>query len=101
MPYELHTTTSFERAFKKLPGSVQTFVKDQVFVLETDPLSGQPLKQSFRHLRSLHMKHNNIHYRVVYRVNDVAKVVVLHYVATRENFYAEVRRLQLKKGRSV
>lgn len=98
MKYELQVTPSFERSFKKLPSSVRTFVKQQVFGLEVNPLLGKPLKNQFRLFRSLHLKLNNISYRVVYTVNDSKQVIDLHYVATRENFYSELRRLRFSKS---
>lgn len=98
MPYELRVTTSFERAFKKLPKQVQHYIRANVFVLEDQPFLGEVLKGELHFLRSFHLKLNNTHYRVVYLVDEKLHAIDLHYVGTRENFYAEVRRLGLKKA---
>lgn len=98
MKYELRTTPSFERAVKKLPKQVQQFVKDKIFVLEDQPYLGEQLQAELRFLRSFHLKINNTHYRVVYTVDEQQQGIDLHYVGTRENFYAEVKRLGLKKA---
>jgi mRNA-degrading endonuclease RelE of RelBE toxin-antitoxin system len=96
MSYELRTTGSFERAFKKLPPQIRETIRTQLFFLEDNPRLGEQLKGKFRFLWSLHVKLENTEYRVVYRVKDREQVVELHYVASRENFYKEVERLQLK-----
>lgn len=97
MPYELRVTTSFGRAFKKLPKQVQQFIRANIFILEDQPLLGEPLKGELHFLRSFHLKLNNTHYRVVYRADEKLQAIDLHYVGTRENFYAEVRRLGVKQ----
>jgi addiction module RelE/StbE family toxin len=93
----VYAAQCFERAFKKLPAQVQTFVKNKLFALEEQPHLDEPLQGKFRFLRSLHLKLENTVYRVVYRVNEESREIDLYYVASRENFYAELRRLNLKK----
>jgi mRNA-degrading endonuclease RelE of RelBE toxin-antitoxin system len=96
MSYEIRTTGSFERAFKKLPPQIREVVKKQIFRLEDNPRSGEQLRGKFRFLYSLHIKLENTEYRVVYTVKEHEQRIELHYVASRENFYKEVSRLQLK-----
>jgi len=96
MRYELLTTGTFERAYKKIPSHIAKEIKKQVFLLEDNPRLGEQLKGKFRFLWSLHIKLVNTEYRVVYTVKDREQVIELHYVASRENFYKEVQRLQLQ-----
>jgi mRNA-degrading endonuclease RelE of RelBE toxin-antitoxin system len=97
MKYTLYAENSFQRSLKKLPSQVIRHIRELVLQLAEDPRLGEPLRGEFRALWSLHTTCNGTSYRVVYSINDRAKEIVVHYVASRENFYAEVRRLQPKK----
>ena len=96
MKYELRTTKSFERSFKKLPRQVFTHIEKEVFKLESNPESGEPLKGEFKGVYSLHTKLRRTHYRVAYSINNKTHQIDLLYVASRENFYQQLRRLKLK-----
>lgn len=98
MKYELRVTKSFERVFRKLPKQVQQQIKSEIFILEDQPYLGESLRGELRFLRSFHLKLNNVHYRVVYKVDEKQRIIDLHYAGVRENFYTKVGHLRLKKA---
>ena len=96
--YTLYLTQPFERAWKKLPPQVRERIQPELLTLEQQPQRGARLEGKFRFLYALHLKVANTQYRVVYQINQASGEIYLYYVASRENFYAELRRLNLKKG---
>lgn len=96
MKYKLVTVRSFEKSFKKFPPNVRTHIKEKVFDLENDPNSGSRLTGAYRDLWSLHTKFKGTEYRVLYTITDTRKEVTLIYTSSRENFYREISRLNLK-----
>jgi mRNA-degrading endonuclease RelE of RelBE toxin-antitoxin system len=98
MSYELFTTPSGQRSLRKLPRNVREYLFEELQVLKTDPLTGEQLKGALRSLRSFHTKLNNTHYRVAYEVKSKDQSIVVWYAATRETFYAELQRLNLKRS---
>ena len=96
MNYTLYADTSFSRSLKKLSPQTIEHIQTVVLHLQTRPRLGEQLKGKFRFLWSLHTKLNNTDYRIVYTINDRKREIMVHYVATRENFYEEIKRLQLK-----
>jgi mRNA-degrading endonuclease RelE of RelBE toxin-antitoxin system len=96
--YTVYLTKPFERVFKKLPLQVQEHIEKQLFKLEIQPQLGSRLEGKSRFLHSFHLKFANVQYRVIYQINGERAEIYLHYVATRENFCAELERLHLKKN---
>lgn len=96
--YTLYLTKRFERAFRKLPPQVRVYIRQELLALERQPQLGARLEGKFRFLHSLHLKFENTGYRVVYQINEARGEIYLYYVASRENFYAELQRLHLKKS---
>jgi mRNA-degrading endonuclease RelE of RelBE toxin-antitoxin system len=92
MPYKLYTTPRFERAFKKFPPHIQTFLKAESLQLADQPTLGKRLQGRLSHLYSLHASYKGTHYRVVYTMNTDEQFIDLIYAATRENFYKEVEK---------
>ncbi len=98
MKYALQTVRSFDKSFQKLSSVAQTHIQNLVFQLEDNPRLGKPLKGYQNFLWSLHTRVSKTDYRIVYTIDEKAQAVVLFYVASRENFYTEVKRLKLKIG---
>ena len=96
MRYKLFTTRRFERSFKKLPPAIQKHLKSEVFKLETNPKLGKQLRNKLSRFRSIHTIQTGTHYRVLYKVDEKNKYIDLLYAGTRENFYKEAARANLK-----
>jgi mRNA-degrading endonuclease RelE of RelBE toxin-antitoxin system len=95
-PYTLLLPPTGRRALKKLPKPVQKQLLQKALALQTDPLQGAPLQGPFRFLRCLHLRLHKADYRIAYEVLPHKAQIVLHYIASRENFYQQLDRLNLK-----
>jgi mRNA-degrading endonuclease RelE of RelBE toxin-antitoxin system len=96
MSYTLVTVPAARQGLKKLPKPVREYLIQALEVLKENPHQGEPLERPWQAFRSFHTKYNNVSYRVIYEVDRLQKLIILHYAATRENFYKELRRLRLK-----
>lgn len=96
MEYQIFTTTSGQRSLRKLPRQVKKPLLKEIQKLTGNPRLGEQLVREFRFLRSLHFKHANVHYRVVYEVHGKTKEVAIRYADNRENFYKKLRQMKLK-----
>ncbi len=94
MAYELVTTPAARRALKKLPRDVRIHLIDILQNATPDPLHSPTLKAPWRFLRSFHTRYKNTDYRVAYEVKD--QQIIVHYAASRENFYRTLRQLRLR-----
>lgn len=84
------------KSFKKLPESVREALKIELLKLENAPEThGKKLKGAYSKYYSLHCKHKNIEYRIIYSIYPDVEEVVIFYAASRENFYKELDRLRL------
>ncbi len=94
MVYELVTTPAARRALKKLPRDVRAHLIDILQNATQDPLHSPALKAPWYFLRSLHTRYKNTDYRVAYEVKN--QQIIIHYAASRENFYRTLRQLRLR-----
>lgn len=98
MEYNLFTTPSGSRSLKRLNSDVKRRLLKALQALRSNPQLGQQLEGEFRFLRSFHTRLAGADYRVAYELDTQERAVIIHYAATRENFYKELRRLPLKKA---
>lgn len=98
MPYEVSVTKRAEKELKKLPPQIRRHVITETLKLAENPHLGEQLKGKFRAFRSLHLKIQNVQYRVVYEIKDSHNVIYVYAVGTRENFYIRLERKNLKKA---
>jgi addiction module RelE/StbE family toxin len=96
MPYALFTTPQAAKTFHKFPSHIRQDLIEETMKLSEQPLLGEPLKGQFRSFRSLHIKLSNVQYRVVYEVDEGKKVIYIHAVGTRQNFYIRLQRMKPK-----
>ena len=73
----------FEREFKRLPREVKTRLDDAIRSLAENPYLGKPLRGALAGLRSLRVGD----YRVIYRVNEEERTVILLCVGHRRRIY--------------
>lgn len=91
--YRRVITPSAKRALKKLPRSVRQDLMRATEILETDPFAGERLSGALHFLYSFHFKSWNVSYRLAYTIDHQEKLVIIHFVQTRENFYEKLRRV--------
>ena len=89
-------TSPARRMFRKLPPQVRKYLIAEAQKLSSQPNRGGQLEGRLRAFRSLHIKHNNIQYRVIYEVSDRLKEIVVRAVGKRENFYKKIQQMKLK-----
>jgi mRNA-degrading endonuclease RelE of RelBE toxin-antitoxin system len=71
----------------KLPAPVQKALIEAAQQLKETPLAGKPLSGRYRHLRSLHLTHEAVAYRIIYQVFAQAETVSIYLADKRENIY--------------
>lgn len=96
MPYILYTTPTGHKAFKKLPHAVRKRLLEELEPLKTNPLRCPQLHGNLNFLRSLHTRFQATDYRVAYEVNPQKQHIIVHFVASRENFYRLLQNLKPK-----
>lgn len=92
MSYTLYTTSTGQRSLRKLPEATRKHLLKKLQKLRQEPLSGRQLQGELHYLRSLHTRIQAADYRIAYEVDSKQKHVVIHYAATRENFYRKLRK---------
>jgi mRNA-degrading endonuclease RelE of RelBE toxin-antitoxin system len=94
--YQLATVPASRQALRKLPRPVREHLVAAMQALAHNPYKGEQLQPPFRQFRSFHTTFANTQYRLVYEVDDVNRQIILRYAASRENFYRDLRHLNLK-----
>jgi mRNA-degrading endonuclease RelE of RelBE toxin-antitoxin system len=96
MPYPVLMTAAAHKMLKKLPPQVRTHVIRQTQALKDNPYLGEHLHGEFKRFYSLHMKFQNVQYRVGYEVHEQRREVIVRAVGVRENFYKRLEEMRLK-----
>ena len=91
--YKIVVTRTAQKSIKRVSVSSKKKLLVKIKQLINKPKSGNKLKGKLSFLFCLHTRVNKTDYRVVYEINLKAKIIIIHYVATRENFYKKVGRL--------
>lgn len=97
-PYQLVTIPTARKALKRLPKHLRAELVEKIDVLRHHPLAGEPLQPPLHFYRSFHTTLAGSQYRVLYFIAAENDEVVIVYAGTRENFYKEVRRLNLGRA---
>lgn len=78
---------------KKLDKPIRQLVYDKLDTIAQNPtINCDRLKGDLSGVNSHHFKHNGTEYRIAYRIDNHELVVFFISVATRENFYAILKR---------
>jgi mRNA-degrading endonuclease RelE of RelBE toxin-antitoxin system len=85
--YAVHITPAADRILKKLPDAVQQALTKAAQQLQENPLLGEPLYGRYRHLRSVHLTHEGVSYRIIYQVFTHTESVIIYLADKRENIY--------------
>jgi mRNA-degrading endonuclease RelE of RelBE toxin-antitoxin system len=85
--YAVYITPAADRILKKLPAPVQQALTTAAQQLHEQPLAGEPLAGRYRHLRSVHLTHEAVAYRIIYQVFPHTETVSIYLADKRENIY--------------
>jgi mRNA-degrading endonuclease RelE of RelBE toxin-antitoxin system len=93
MEFSVYITSSAKKAAKKLPLSVrEEIVRLSGEVISRNPYDAERLQKPLDECRSFHLKVDNVHYRIAYRILAAERRVDVVLVGTREGFYERLRR---------
>ena len=91
--YRVYITPSARKAAKKLPQAVKDAVLEASRTLARDPYAGERLTGSLHMLYSFHFTEDQSEYRIVYSLDHPHRLIIVHLIHTRENFYRKLKRL--------
>lgn len=91
--HQIVITPSAKRAAKKLPKNIREEIINRSQALKENPYLGEKLSSSLHFLYCFHIKFKNVEYRVAYTVDASRKLVIVHLVGPRENFYEKLKRI--------
>jgi len=90
--YQIVVTPSAKKKSKKLPKKVRIVALETAQKLKTNPYLGEKLSGSLNFLYSFHFKVEDKDYRLAYAIDDKNKIVIVHLIQIRENFYQKLKR---------
>lgn len=93
MEYRRVITAAATRSLKRLSHDAQRALLEATMVLNVNPYAGERLHGPLSFFFSFHFKLDNIQYRAAYSVDVEKRLIIIHYVGPRENFYERLRRL--------
>jgi len=91
--YQVFITHSAKKEAKKLPKQIRIAAFEAVEKLRKNPYLGEKLSGSLYFLYSLHFKSGGKDYRCAYSVDNQKKIIIIHFIQIRENFYQKLKRL--------
>ena len=91
--YRVYITPSARKETRKLPKVVREAALRATTILERDPYAGERLTGSFHMLYSYHFTEGQSQYRVAYTLDHPHRLVIVHLIQSRENFYQKLKRL--------
>ena len=91
--YQIVITPSARKAAKKLPEYIKEEVISRSQTLKKNPYLGEKLSSSLHFLYCFHFKSRNVDYRLAYTINESRRLIIVHLVGPRENFYEKLKRL--------
>ncbi len=91
--YRRVITPVAKKSLKRLARDAQQELLRATATLTITPYAGEKLHGSLSFLFSFHFKFQNVQYRVAYTIDEMQKLVIIHFVGPRENFYHRLRRL--------
>ncbi len=91
--YELVIPRSVEKDIGKLPRQLQKIIANEhLESIKSNPHQSGFLRGKSRGLRKYTFSYKGTEYRIVYKISETAKLVILIMVGSRENFYERLRR---------
>ena len=81
--YSIHLTKSVKKSIKNIPALKQKRLLKAILNLQIDPLCGKKLNGELEGMRKLRVWP----YRIIYAVDVINKVVVIHKAEHRQGIY--------------
>lgn len=91
--FQIVITPSAKRASRNLPQTAREEILKQSQKLKENPYLGEKLSGSLHFLYSFHIKFKRVEYRLAYTIDKSRKLIVVHLIGPRENFYEKLKRL--------
>ena len=91
--FQIVITPLAKRTAKKLPKPAREEIIKQSQELKENPYLGEKLSGSLHFLYSFHIKFKGVEYRLAYTIDKSQKIIVVHLIGPRENFYEKLKRL--------
>lgn len=98
-PFRIVTIPTARKALKRLPKNLRQQLIEKISILSSQPTAGEPLNPPLNIYRSFHTALAGSQYRILYAIAEAQREIVIVYAGTRENFYEEARRLNLRRSR--
>jgi mRNA-degrading endonuclease RelE of RelBE toxin-antitoxin system len=99
MSYVVQITPAAHKMLKKLPPQIRKQIVEEAQKLHDQPYLGQQLRGEFQQFYSLHIKFNNVQYRVGYEIHESLQEILIRAVGVRENFYRKLEEMKIKPFR--
>jgi len=91
--YEVVIPRSVVKDIDDLPRQLQKVLASKhLAAIQADPHAGSFLRGRFRGLRKRPLSHKGTEYRIVYKISDATRSVILIMVGSREDFYKRLER---------
>ena len=91
--FNIKSIKAVKRDIKKLPTEVVKVIESVHFKnIREDPFQSFQLGYAFKGLRSYHLHHKGVSYRIVYEVFEGDGLVVIIMIGPRESFYERLRK---------
>jgi len=91
--YELVIPRLVEKDIGKLPRQLQKIIaSEHLESIKFNPHQSGFLRGKSRGLRKYTFSYKRTEYRIVYKISETAKLVILIMIGSRENFYERLRR---------
>ena len=91
--YALIIPRSVERDIKRLPGQLnRLLVSEHLTSIQSNPHQGGFLHGKSRGLRKYALSYKGTEYRVIYKISEATKSVILIMIGSRESFYKKLKR---------
>lgn len=91
--YNLIIPGAVKKDLKKLPEELQKIIaKEHLPSIQSNPHQGKFLKGEFGKFWKYVLFHKNTEYRIVYKITETNKLVIMIMIGSRENFYERLKR---------
>ena len=81
--YRLFYSETSKNQISKLHPELKSIIRSRLNTIQEEPFSGKRLERELSGYRSLRAKR----FRIIYKLNENAKVIEIHYVGHRRDVY--------------
>ena len=93
MTPELRFVPGFKKDVKRIPRALKDIVRSvHIPAIAAEPSQGAMLIGVYAGYQSFHFHYERTQYRIAYRYDELQNLLVFISIATRQNFYRDMRR---------